>query len=117
MLFAAAAILAGFLVGLFLPFEIPLNMATYIAIGIMACLDTLFGGLNAYYSGKFKSALFVTGFFGNAMIAALLILLGEKLLGVSLQIPVLVVYSIRMFTNFASLRRYFLAWLKFLWKV
>lgn len=52
----------------------------YLAIAIIAALDSVFGGINSFIKEKlwFKIT-FVTGFFGNAILSILLTILGQKL--------------------------------------
>ena len=55
------------------------DYSKYLAIAVLACLDSVFGGFAGYAENKFDKAVFVSGFFGN-----------------------------RMFTNFAIIRKYLL---------
>ena len=52
-------------------------------------------------------AIFMTGFFGNAILSVLIVFLGTKL-GLDLYIAVGVVFAIRIFQNFAIIRRFLL---------
>ena len=77
----------------------------------MACLDSVFGGFAGYAENKFDKAVFVSGFFGNALLAVLLTFMGEKL-NLDLYIVAILVFGNRMFTNFAIIRKYLLNKLK-----
>ena len=50
--------------------------------------------------------IFITGFFGNAILSILLTWLGVKL-NVDIYLAAIVVFVGRMFTNFAIIRRYY----------
>jgi small basic protein len=50
--------------------------------------------------------IFVTGFFGNAILSILLTYLGEKL-NVDIYLAAIVVFVGRMFVNLAIIRRYY----------
>ena len=101
-------IILGFLFGLVIPYEIPHDLSPYVAIAILTCLDSIFGGLRAHLQDNFKFHIFYSGFLTNAILAVLLILMGEKLLGISLQLAVIVVYGTRLFKNFTAIRLHFL---------
>lgn len=95
----------GVLIGLNLPM-IPYMYSSYLAISIVAALDSVFGGIVSTLNGKFDFKIFVSGFFGNAILAILLTLLGEKL-NVDIYIGAIVVFVGRMFNNLGTIRRYY----------
>ena len=97
-------LLAGVLIGFLVPYEFPGTFTPYIAVAILAAFDSLFGGVNAKIKGRFSLPIFLSGFFGNAAIAAVLTYAGEKL-GVNLSIAAVVVFGTRLFQNFAEIRR------------
>ena len=101
-------IIVGFSVGLFIPYEIPHELSPYVAIAILTCLDSIFGGLRAHLVDDFKFYVFYSGFIVNAVLSVLLILMGEKLLGISLQVAIVVIYGTRLFKNFTVIRLHFL---------
>lgn len=94
--------LAGFLVGQNL--IIPFTFSEYIAVAILAFLDSLFGGVAANMQKKFDMPIFVSGFFGNAFIAIFLVYLGDKL-NVDIYLAAVIVFSSRLFNNFSVIRR------------
>ena len=79
----------------------------YLAIAIVAALDSVFGGILSVLKGNFDLKVFVTGFFGNAILSILLTYLGEKL-NVDIYLAAIVVFVGRMFTNLAIIRRHYL---------
>lgn len=94
--------LLGFLAGKNL--IIPFAFSEYIAVAILAFLDSLFGGVVANMQKKFDMAIFVSGFFGNAFIAIFLVYLGDKL-NVDIYLAAVIVFSSRLFNNFSVIRR------------
>lgn len=97
-------LVAGLLIGVFLPWHIPAAWSLYVATGLLAALDTALGGMNARLKKNFKLNIFLSGFFGNAMIAVFLAWLGDKL-GLPLYLAAVLVFGTRMFQNFAEIRR------------
>ncbi|MGL5084901.1 MAG: DUF1290 domain-containing protein, partial [Clostridium sp.] len=53
---------------------------------------------------NFKADIFLSGFFGNAVLAAALAYLGDKL-GIPMYIAAVIVFGGRIFNNFAVIRR------------
>ena len=77
----------------------------YLAIAIVAALDSVFGGITSVLNGKFDIKIFVSGFFGNAILSILLTWLGIRL-NVDIYLAAIVVFVGRMFVNLAIIRRY-----------
>lgn len=86
--------------------EIPYTYTTYLAVAIITCLDSVFGGIAAVTQRKFDQKIFLSGFFGNALIAIFLVLLGEKL-NIDLYLAAVVAFGNRIFINFSIMRRHF----------
>ena len=80
--------------------------STYLSIAIVAALDTVFGGIASVVKGNFDLKIFLSGFFGNSILAILLTYLGERL-NVDIYLAAIVVFVGRMFTNLAIIRRYY----------
>ena len=81
--------------------------SNYLAIAIIAALDSVFGGVVAIIKKNFDLKIFLSGFFGNAILSILLTILGEKL-NVDIYLAAIIVFVGRMFTNLAIIRRYYL---------
>ena len=96
----------GVLIGLLTP-TIPYTVSKYLAIGIVAALDTVFGGIASNIKKNFDMKVFISGFFVNAILAILLTYLGEKL-NVDIYLAAIVVFIGRMFNNLGIIRRYYL---------
>lgn len=95
----------GAIVGINLPL-IPYEYSSYVAISIVAALDSVLGGISATLKGNFDFKTFVSGFFGNAILSILLTYLGEKL-NVDIYIGAIVVFVWRMFNNLTMIRIYY----------
>lgn len=104
------AIIIGCLLGALVGFNSPIvsyTYSNYLAIAIIAALDSVFGGIVATIKKNFDLPIFLTGFFGNAILSILLAILGEKL-NVDIYLAAIIVFVGRMFTNLAIIRRYYL---------
>ena len=102
----ALGCLIGAVLGMNAPI-IPYTYSGYLAISIVAALDSVFGGIRATLDGKFDLKVFVSGFFGNAILSILLTYLGEKL-NVDIYLAAIVVFVGRMFTNLSIIRMHYL---------
>ena len=99
------ACVLGAIVGLNAPM-ISYTYSSYLAIAIIAALDSVFGGIASVINKKFDMKIFISGFFGNAILAILLTVLGEKL-NVDIYLAAIVVFVWRMFMNLGIIRRYY----------
>ena len=108
MIFIAIVIgcILGAVIGIYAPI-VPYTYSGYLAIAIIAALDSVFGGISSTLKKNFDLKIFVTGFFGNAILAILLTILGQKL-NVDIYLAAIVVFVGRMFTNLAIIRRYYI---------
>ena len=100
------ACILGVAVGLNAPI-ISYTYSSYLAIAIIAALDSVFGGVASVINKKFDMKIFISGFFGNAVLAILLTVLGEKL-NVDIYLAAIVVFVGRIFTDMAIIRRYYI---------
>ena len=99
------ACILGVIVGLNVPI-ISYTYSSYLAIAIIAALDSVFGGVASVINKKFDMKIFISGFFGNAILAILLTVLGEKL-NIDIYLAAIVVFVGRMFNNLGIIRRYY----------
>lgn len=104
MFFALIGILIGAVIGFLLPYTYNTAYSLYISVAILACLDSVFGGIRANLQNKFSIRIFITGFFGNAILAAFLAYMGDRL-GVPLYYAAIFTFGSRLFDNFAAIRR------------
>ncbi len=100
-------LVAGVVLGLIFPFTFPAVYARYMAVAIMAALDSVFGGLRANIEGHFESVIFISGFFCNALLAAALTYLGDRL-GAEIYYAAIFAFGVRIFQNLAVMRRHLL---------
>ncbi len=104
------AIILGCLVGVLLGLNapiVPYSYSGYLAIAIIAALDSVCGGVLSVLKGNFDMKIFVSGFFMNAIIAMLLTFLGQKL-NVDIYLAAIIVFVGRMFTNLGIIRRIYI---------
>ena len=108
MVFIAIIIgcLLGAIIGINAP-TISYTYSSYLAIAIIAALDSVFGGIASVINKKFDIKIFISGFFGNAILAMLLTYLGEKL-NVDIYLAAIFVFVGRMFNNLGFIRRYYI---------
>jgi small basic protein len=97
--------IAGIVLGVFSPFTIPIVYARYLSIAVLAALDTAFGGLRASLEHNYDNGVFITGFFTNALLAAGLVYLGDRIGVDNLYLAGVAAMGIRMFNNLGFIRR------------
>ena len=95
----------GALIGINAPM-IPYTYSTFLAIAVVAALDSVFGGITSVLKKNFDLTIFISGFFCNAILSILLTYLGQKL-NVDIYLAAIVVFVGRMFVNLAIIRRYY----------
>ncbi len=103
------AVILGCVLGAIIGTNAPMisyTYSSYLAIAVIAALDSVFGGIASVVNKKFDIKIFVSGFFGNAILAILLTMLGEKL-NVDIYLAAIVVFVWRMFMNLGIIRRYY----------
>ncbi len=103
------AIIIGCIVGALLGMNAPMisyTYSSYLAIAVIAALDSVFGGITSVIRKNFDLKIFISGFFGNAILAILLTILGQKL-NVDIYLAAIVVFVGRMFNNLGTIRRYY----------
>ena len=109
------AILIGCILGALIGINLPIisySYSSYLAIAIIAALDSVFGGITGVLKSEFDFNVFISGFFCNSILAILLTYLGNKL-NVDVYLATIVVFVGRMFVNLAIIRRYYVdKWLE-----
>lgn len=99
------ACILGTVIGINAPM-ISYTYSSYLAIAIIAALDSVFGGIASVINKRFDMKIFISGFFGNAILAIVLTVLGEKL-NIDIYLAAIVVFVGRMFSNLGIIRRYY----------
>ena len=104
------SILIGCVLGAIIGINLPIisyTYSTYLAIAIIAALDSVFGGIAGVLKGEFDFKVFISGFFCNAILSILLTYLGTKL-NVDIYLAAIVVFVGRMFINLTIIRKYYI---------
>ena len=104
------AIIIGCVLGAIIGINLPVisyTYSTYLAIAIIAALDSVFGGITGVLKGEFDFKVFISGFFCNAILSMLLTYLGTKL-NVDIYLAAIVVFVGRMFINLTIIRKYYI---------
>lgn len=99
-----AGLAAGLTIGFAFDVSYPTEYSFYIAMALLAAIDSLIGAARAHMEGKYNGWVFGTGFFCNAALAGLLTFLGDKL-GIPLYYAAIFVFGGRLFNNLAVMRR------------
>lgn len=105
LILAILGIAIGVIIGIYIPITYSASYSLYVSVAILACMDSVFGGLRALLKEEFNTGIFVSGFFGNALLAAFLAYLGDRL-GVPLYYAAIFAFGGRLFQNFAIIRRH-----------
>ena len=102
------AILIGCIIGALIGVNVPIipyTYSTFLAIAVVAALDSVFGGITSVLKKNFDLTIFISGFFCNSILSIALTYLGQKL-NLDIYLAALVVFVGRMFTNLTIIRRY-----------
>jgi small basic protein len=106
---ALVGLVVGIVAGLILEPTVPQWFEPYLPIAVIAALDAVVGAVRALLDGVFRDRVFVISFLSNVLVAALIVWIGD-LLGVGSQMStgVVVVLTMRIFSNAAAIRRHIL---------
>lgn len=96
----------GALIGINAPI-IPYTYSTFLAIAVIAALDSVFGGIRSVLKKNFDLVVFISGFFCNSILSIALTYLGQKL-NIDIYLAALVVFVGRMFTNLTIIRLHYI---------
>lgn len=100
-------LLLGIAIGFVFSLSVPAEYSRYAAMAILAALDSVFGAVRAELQGEYDNKVFLSGLVVNALLAAGLTFLGDRL-GVELYYAAIVAFGVRLFGNLAIIRRRFL---------
>jgi small basic protein len=100
----ALGLAAGLGLGFALNISYPTEYSFYITMGLLAAMDSLLGAVRSYMEERYNNLIFISGFLTNAILAAVLVYLGDRL-GVPLYYAVILVFGGRLFQNLAVTRR------------
>ncbi len=107
MWYGLIGIALGIILGIFAPLTIPTEFARYTAVAIIGILDSILGAIRADMQHKYDSSIFISGLLVNMTFAMLITYFGDRL-GLDLYLAVLVVFTLRIFSNLATIRYSFL---------
>ncbi|MCI8336403.1 MAG: small basic family protein [Peptococcaceae bacterium] len=97
-------LITGVLIGSMFTFTIPIIYAKYLSVSVLAALDSLLGSVKALLEDSFDSAILISGFFANMLLAAGLAFMGDRL-GLDLYMAAVIALGIRLFSNLGAIRR------------
>lgn len=101
---ALLGLFLGALVAVLLQPSVPQDLTRYLAMLVVVAIDTSLGGVRAYLEHTFNDRIFVIAFLSNAVLASVLVWVGDRL-GADLVTALVVVFGIRIFQNLANIRR------------
>lgn len=104
------AIILGCLIGAIVGINAPIisyTYSTFLAIGVIAALDSVLGGVSSILNKNFDFKIFISGFFCNSILAMLLTYLGQRL-NVDIYLAAIFVFVSRMFLNLTIIRKYYI---------
>ena len=102
-LFPIIGLILGILIGMNTSFIFPQSYSDYITIGILSCIDSVFGGIKSSIVDNLDFRIFIFEFLGNLIIAMGFIWFGNQL-NINLEIVVIIIYGTRLFKNFVDIR-------------
>jgi small basic protein len=100
-----AGLLVGVLAGLVLNVDVSFEFSRYSAVAILAALDSVLGAVRAELDGVYNNRIFISGFVTNAIVAVLLVFIGDRL-SLDLYLVALITFGLRIFNNVALIRRH-----------
>lgn len=105
--YAIVGLVIGMIAGSYWPFPLPPEYARLLAVAVMAGFDAVLGGVRASMDGKYDAEVFISGFFINGILAAVLCYIGN-LLGIDLYMVAVLIFGMRIFQNMAIIRRLYI---------
>lgn len=104
LMYPIVGLLIGISIGLIFPISMPIQYAKFLSLSILAGSDSVFGGIRAALEGNYNNTVFLSGFFSNALLAAGLAYIGERM-DIDLYFVALLAFGLRVFQNLAIIRR------------
>lgn len=103
----------GFVVGFVVAYRqwkegVPLWVAGYLSLAVLAGLDSVFGGIRAGVERRFRSDVFLSGFLVNMVLAVALVYLGTVIGVPDVHLAAVVTLGGRIFLNLSVIRRHWL---------
>jgi small basic protein len=107
LLIPLVALLTGIALGSVLNVNVSVELSRYTAVAILAALDSVLGAVRAELDGVYDNRIFISGFLVNAIVAVLLVFIGDRL-SLDLYLVALINFGFRIFNNVALIRRHFI---------
>jgi small basic protein len=104
---ALAALLIGIVAGLLFQPALPAGLAPYLPVVVVAALDVVLEGVRERLEGAYHEGELLVGFLANALLAAFVVWLGDRLGAPDLSVGIIIVFGVRMFQSLTAIRRYF----------
>jgi small basic protein len=101
---AMFGLIVGALVAYLLKPDVSQDLTRYVAMVVIAAIDASFGGVRSWLEQTFNERIFLVSFLSNAVVAVLLVWVGDQL-DVDIATAIVVVFGIRIFQNVAAIRR------------
>jgi small basic protein len=101
---ALLGLVIGAVIALVARASVPQEISRYVAMAVVAAIDSSFGGMRSYLEHTFSDRNFLIAFVTNAALAMGLVWVGDQL-GLDLTTAIVVVFGIRIFQNLAAIRR------------
>ena len=106
--YALFGLVVGIVLGNVCPYSLPPEYGRLLAVAVMAGLDAVLGGVRAVFEEKYSTAIFISGFFINGIMGALLCYFGA-MLGIDMYMVAVLIFGMRIFQNIAIIRREYMA--------
>lgn len=106
-MWVVVGLLVGVILGMWLPYQIPVSLSRYVSVGILAGLDSVVGGTRAGLDERFDPLVFSSGFVVNTVLAIAVTWVGA-MLGADLYLAAVVTFGLRIFSNLGAVRRHLL---------
>jgi len=107
ILIPVLCLIVGILLGTLITQPLDAKYGLYVAVAVLAGIDTICGGIRSSLEQKFHGDIFVSGFFSNIVIAFFLAWLGDRI-GINLFFVCALIFGSRIFTNLSLIRRFVL---------
>jgi small basic protein len=104
---ALLALVAGIVAGLLLRPSLPIGLAPYLPVVVVAALDVVLEGIRERLEGAYHEGELLVGFLANSLLAVFVVWLGDRLGASDLTIGVIIVFGVRMFQSLTAIRRFF----------
>ncbi|MBV9935080.1 MAG: small basic family protein [Actinobacteria bacterium] len=101
---ALLGLLVGAIIAIVVHPTVSPEMSRYVALAVVAAIDSSLGGVRAYLEHTFNDRIFVLAFLSNAAVAIALVWVGDQL-NADLTTAIVVVLGVRIFQNVAAIRR------------